>query len=108
MAITGPEGLRRVAAASAANLAALRARLEKIPGVRARFAQQAHFHEVAIELPKPAQPVIERLAQQRILAGVCPGPDYAGMDKVLLLCTTETKTADDLETFASALEAALA
>ena len=52
MAITGPEGLRRVAAASAANLAALRARLEKIPGVRARFAGQPHFHEAAFELPQ--------------------------------------------------------
>src|SRR5881394_265183 len=68
MAITGPEGLRRVAAASAANLAALRSRLEKIPGVRARFPQQLHFHELALELPKPAQAVIERLAGQRILA----------------------------------------
>jgi hypothetical protein len=29
------------------------------------------------------------------------------MEKVLLLCTTETKSADDLETFAKALEAAL-
>jgi glycine dehydrogenase subunit 1 len=108
MAITGPEGLRRVAAASAANLVALRARLEKIPGVRARFPGQLHFHEAAIELPKPAQPVIEKLAASRILAGVCPGGDYAGMENVLLLCTTETKTAADLDAFANALADALA
>ena len=44
----------------------------------------------------------------RILAGVCPGADYAGMEKVLLLCTTETKTTADLEAFANALEGALA
>jgi glycine dehydrogenase subunit 1 len=108
MAITGPEGLRRVAAASASNLASLRSRLEKIPGVRARFGGADHFHEVALELPKAAQPVIEQLAGQRILAGVCPGADYAGMENVLLLCTTETKTKADLEAFANALEAALA
>jgi glycine dehydrogenase subunit 1 len=108
MAITGPEGLRRVAAASAANLAALRARLERIPGVRARFPAQAHFHEAAFELPVAAQPLIEQLAGRRILAGVCPGADFAGMENVLLLCTTETKTADDLEAFATALEAAIA
>jgi glycine dehydrogenase subunit 1 len=108
MAITGPEGLRRVASASAANLAALRARLEKIPGVRARFPEAAHFHEAAFELPVAAQPVIEKLAGARILAGVCPGADFAGMEKVLLLCTTETKSAADLEAFANALEGALA
>src|SRR6185436_15632124 len=78
MAITGPEGLRRVAAASASNLAALRARLEKIPGVRARFDGQAHFHEAAFELPRPAQAVIDKLAGQQILAGVALGRDYSG------------------------------
>jgi len=108
MAITGPEGLRRVANASAANLAALRARLEKIPGVRARFPTQAHFHEAAFELPKPARDVIESLAGQRILAGFALGGDFAGMEHVLLACTTETKNAADIEAFAQALETALA
>jgi glycine dehydrogenase subunit 1 len=108
MSIVGPEGLRRVAAASAANLAALSARLAKIPGVRAVHGDKAHFHEAAFALPKPAQAVIERLAGQRILAGVALGADYAGMDDALLLCTTETKSAADIEGFAAALESALA
>jgi glycine dehydrogenase subunit 1 len=108
MAITGPEGLRRVAAASAANLAALRARLEKIPGVRCPLPGRRPLPRGALELPTAAQPVIEKLAGKRILAGVCPGADYAGMQNVLLLCTTETKSSEDLEAFASALEAALA
>ena len=108
MAITGPEGLRRVAAASTANLAALTARLQKIPGVRARFAGQSHFHEAAFELPKPAQAVIEQLAGQRILAGVALGRDYPALENVLLACTTETKSAADIEAFATALERALA
>jgi glycine dehydrogenase subunit 1 len=108
MAITGPEGLRRVAASSAANLATLRARLEKIPGVRARFGAQAHFHEAAFELPKPATAVIAALAGQRILAGVALSGDFGGMENVLLACTTETKSAADIEAFATALESALA
>jgi len=108
MAITGPEGLRRVAAASTANLAALTARLQKIPGVRARFAGQSHFHEAAFELPKPAHAVIEQLAGQRILAGVALGRDYPALENVLLACTTETKSAADIEAFATALERALA
>ena len=106
MAITGPEGLRRVAAASSANLAALRARLERIPGVRARFPTQTHFHEAAFELPRSAQSVIATLAGQRILAGFALGGDYPGMENVLLACTTETKDAADIESFAKALESA--
>jgi glycine dehydrogenase subunit 1 len=108
MSIVGPEGLRRVAAASAANLAALTARLGKIAGVRPLHPGKAHFHEAAFVLPRPAREVIERLAAQRILAGVALGADYAQADHALLLCTTETKTAADLEAFATALEAALA
>ena len=108
MALTGPEGLRRVAAASASNLVALRARLEKIPGVRARFGDQVHFHEAAFDLPKPAHSVVDKLAGERILAGVALGRDYAGMDGALLVCTTETKSAADIERFALALESALA
>src|SRR5688572_1129548 len=108
MSIVGPEGLRRVAAASAANLAALTARLASIPGVRALHAGKPHFHEAAFALPKPAQAVVEALAARRILAGVAIGADYAGMEDALLLCTTETKSAADLEAFAQALESALA
>jgi len=108
MSIVGPEGLRRVAAASAANLAALAARLASIPGVRPLHAGKAHFHEAAFALPKPAQAVVEALAANRILAGVALGADYAGMEDALLLCTTETKTAADLEAFAQALASALA
>ena len=108
MAITGPEGLRRVAASSASNLQALRTRLEKIPGVSSCFAGQANFHEAVFQLPKPAAQVIVQLAGQRILAGVDLGRDFPGMDNRLLVCATETKSAQDIEAFATALELALA
>jgi glycine dehydrogenase subunit 1 len=107
MSIVGPEGLRRVAAASAANLEKLSARLAKIPGVRPLHGGKAHFHEAAFALPKPAQAVVEALAGERILAGVALGADYAGMQDALLLCITETKTDADIEAFAQALAARL-
>jgi len=108
MAITGPEGLRRAAAASAANLSALSSRLLKIPGVHALHDGQTHFHEAAFVLPRSAQQVIEQLARQRILAGVALGRDFSGQENSLLVCATETKSAADIEAFAVALEAALA
>ena len=110
MALLGPEGLRRVAATSVANTAALAERLLRIPGVRAAFPDRTHFHEQAFVLPKPAAEVIEKLAAQRILAGVSlaedfPGVDDGGFGDALLVCATETKTAADLDRFAAAIAA---
>ncbi len=112
MALLGPEGLRRVAAASVANTCALAERLLRIPGVRAAFPERAHFHEQAFVLPKPAHEVVERLARQRILAGYALGEDYpdvggSGLGDALLVCATETKSAADLDRFATAIAAAV-
>jgi glycine dehydrogenase subunit 1 len=113
MSLLGPEGLRRVAAASVANTSALAERLLRIPGVRAAFPGRAHFHEQAFVLPKPATEVIEALAGQRMLAGYALGEDYAHDDgwelgDALLVCATETKSAADLDRFAAAISAAVA
>ena len=128
MALLGPEGLRRVAAASVANTSALAERLLRIPGVRAAFPGRTHFHEQAFVLPKPATEVIETLAGQRMLAGFALGEDYAHLSSrhlnsrhlnsrhlndgplgdALLVCATETKSAADLDRFAAAISAAVA
>jgi glycine dehydrogenase subunit 1 len=107
MALIGPEGLRRVAAQSMANTRRLRARLEQIPGVRALFPEQPCFHEVVLQLPRPASDVIERMAAHRIVAGVAIGEEYPGLGDALLVCATETKTHDDIEQFAQTLAAVL-
>jgi glycine dehydrogenase subunit 1 len=102
MAMLGPEGVRRVAAASMANTRALRDRLCAIPGVAQRFARP-FFHEVAISLPRPAHDVVERLAQENIVAGFALVDEYPQYENVLLVCATETKTAADLDRFSAAL-----
>ena len=107
MALLGPDGLRKVAAASAANLRLLRERLLKIPGVEPLFGDRAHFHELALKLPKPAADVVEALAARKIVAGVSLGEEYPQHGDALLVCTTETKSTTDLDTFADALAAAL-
>jgi len=107
MAMLGPEGLRRVAASSVANTAALAERLLRIPGVRPLFPGCTHFHEQAFVLPKPAHDVVEQLAAQRILAGYALGEEYAALGDALLVCATETKNEADLDRFAAALAAAL-
>ncbi|HVT32834.1 MAG TPA: aminomethyl-transferring glycine dehydrogenase subunit GcvPA [Rhodanobacteraceae bacterium] len=107
MALLGPEGLRRAAANSMAATRALRDRLVSIPGVRALFPR-ACFHEVALALPKPASEIVERLAQENIVAGVALGEEYPDLGDALLVCATETKTSADIERFAVAMTRALA
>jgi glycine dehydrogenase subunit 1 len=103
MSLLGPEGLRRVASASMSNTRALRDRLCKIEGVSTCF-DRTFFHEVALTLPKSAHDVVDALAKENIVAGFAMGEDYPGRDNVLLVCATETRTADDIERFAVALE----
>jgi glycine dehydrogenase subunit 1 len=106
MSLLGPEGLRRVALASAANTAALSDQLAALPGVRPLF-DRPFFHERAFVLPKSASEVIERLGAERIVAGVAIGEEYPELGDALLVCATETKTADDIAAFVSALRAVL-
>ena len=107
LALLGPQGLQRVAAASVANTRLLADRLLRIPGVRAVFPERAHFHEQAFALPIPAADAIEQLAQQRILAGVALGEDYSEHGDALLVCVTETKSTAEIERFSDALAAVI-
>jgi glycine dehydrogenase subunit 1 len=106
MAMLGPEGVRRVATNSMANTRLLRDRLCALPGVSQLFARP-FFHEVAIRLPCPAHDVVESLARENIVAGFALGEEYPQYENALLVCATETKTADDIERFSRALGAVL-
>jgi glycine dehydrogenase subunit 1 len=106
MALLGPEGLRRVATASANATRALRTRLSAISGISPLFSR-AHFHEVALRVPGSAQALVERLARERIVAGVALDEAYPELGNALLVCATETKNSADIERFARAIESAL-
>ena len=47
--------------------------------------------------------VVEQLLARGVLGGLALGPHYAGMENALLVCATEQRTADDIETYARAL-----
>jgi glycine dehydrogenase subunit 1 len=106
MAMLGPEGLRRVAAASHANTAALVERLTAIPGIRRQF-DRPFFHEAALRVDGDAGRLLDRLADEGILGGYSLIRDYPELGEGLLVCATETKTAQDLERCARAFSRAL-
>lgn len=106
MSLIGPEGLRRVAAQSHANTLELVDQLEKIKGVKRIFSGPI-FHEATLTLPASVAEVLSKLKQKGILAGLNLQEHYPEMGNALLVCATETKTADDLHNYAEALKQVL-
>jgi glycine dehydrogenase subunit 1 len=109
LTLLGEAGLRQLAAVNHANAVAAADRLAKVPGVE--LINDTFFNEFTLRLSKEARPVVRDLADHDILAGVSLGrlyPAEAALGNGLVVAVTETTTAEDVETLASALEEALA
>ncbi|HQU15789.1 MAG: glycine dehydrogenase (aminomethyl-transferring) [Chromatiales bacterium 21-64-14] len=99
MALLGAEGLERVAAACHANTQALVERLCAIPGV-SRVFPGPYFHESVLRLDAPTGEVLRALAAQDLVGGYDLGGDYPELGNALLVCATEARTDEDLDTYA--------
>jgi glycine dehydrogenase subunit 1 len=106
MSLMGPEGLERVASASHARTKELVSALTRVKGVRTAF-NSIFFHEAVVVLDRPVAPVLKALANDGILGGFDLSRDYPELGNALLVCATETKTAADIERYASALGKAM-
>ena len=102
MSLLGPVGLRHVAVACHENLCLLREKLMTIPGVQTLF-HGPQFHEMVVRLPKPVDEVLLALAREKIQGGFSLQTSYPELGDCLLVCTTETKTPEDMDIFVSAL-----
>jgi glycine dehydrogenase subunit 1 len=105
LALLGPEGLKRVARACHSNLLALLDRVKRVSGVSRRFSGPV-FHEVVLALSAAPNRVLERMREQRLLAGAALGDFYPELSDCVLVCTTETKTEADLDRYAESFAAA--
>lgn len=105
MALLGAQGLHRVASACHANTQQLKQRLEQM-GLVSVFSA-SFFHETVVRLPVPIKPVLEKMAQQGIVAGYNLGQSYPELQDCLLVCATETRTDADLDAYMHALTASL-
>jgi glycine dehydrogenase subunit 1 len=106
MSLMGPEGLRRVAAASHAKTRELVTALTRIKGVRTAFNTPC-FHETVLLLDRPVAPVLKSLEAQGVLGGFNLTEHYPELGPALLVCATETKSAADIDTYARALTDAM-
>ncbi|HEV7716382.1 MAG TPA: aminomethyl-transferring glycine dehydrogenase subunit GcvPA [Steroidobacteraceae bacterium] len=106
MTLMGPQGLERVAAASHAKTRELVTALTRVNGVRMAFTSPC-FHEAVLLLDRPVAPVLKSLEAQEVLGGFNLGEAYPELGHALLVCATETKTAEDIDTYARALTEAI-
>jgi glycine dehydrogenase subunit 1 len=102
VALLGAQGLTRVAQSCMARTQELVAALSAVPGVRVAFAGH-RFHEAVFTLDRPVAPVLAALARQGIFGGLDLSERFPELGYSLLVCATETKTADDIARLASAL-----
>jgi glycine dehydrogenase subunit 1 len=103
MALLGPDGLERVAAACHANTNALVAKLAAVKGVQRAFTRPV-FHETVLKLDAPAADVLRALEAQKIVGGYDLSQYYPELGNAVLVCATETRTAADIEQYATQLE----
>ena len=106
LTLLGEAGLRKLARLNHERTLKLRDALSGIAGVK--VMNSSFFNELAIELPKAAEDVVNALAKKNVLAGVPASRlytnDYAN---TLLVAATEVVTDADIQAFVSALEGEL-
>lgn len=108
MTLLGEKGLRELAILNHKKAVQVADRLNAIKGVS--LLNQSFFNEFTLVLDEDARPIVRRLADQRILAGVSLGRLYPDEDKLahgLLVAVTETSTDAEVEQLATALESEL-
>ena len=103
MSLLGPRGLRQVATACYQNLCLLRDKITAIPGVSVLF-HSTNFNEMVLRLPQPVDVVLQKLADKKIQGGLSLNKYYPTLENCLLVCVTETKAVEDIDTFVSTLK----
>jgi glycine dehydrogenase subunit 1 len=103
MALLGPDGLERAAAACHANTLALIETLTGIKGVTRVFDRPV-FHEAVFRLDVPVADAMRALEAQGIVAGYDLCEHYPALGNAILACATETRTAEDIAQYAFHLE----
>jgi len=111
MSLLGPQGLKQTAISCHQNTQLMVEKLSAIEGVEVVF-DQPRFHEVVLRLNKSSKDVLNKLADQNILAGydlanVYSLKDYPEFENCILVCATELRIAEDIEILATALAGAL-
>ena len=106
MSLMGEDGFRKLAMLNHARTVQLAERLESA-GIT--LLNDTFFNEFAVDLGKPAAPVVDALAEKGVLVGVPMSrllPGRQEVENLLLIAVTETVTDDDMDRLCAALSEA--
>ena len=106
--LLGEEGLNRLARINHANACALADKLAGIDGVE--VLNDSFFNEFTVKLSKPANDVVEALAERGILGGVPLSrllPTRDDLTNMMLVTATECNSETDMDALVGALEEVL-
>ncbi len=107
LTLLGEEGFSRLARLNHARAMALADRLAALKGVE--VLNETYFNEFALRLSRPAEAVVEELAEKGILAGVpLIRLDPSADADLLLVAVTETVSDEDMDRLSAALKEVLA
>ena len=101
MSLLGKRGLREVAAQSHAKAEYLKAAIARTAGFSVPFAGPT-FNEFVVQAPGPAEPLLARLAERGILAGI-PLARWGGPSDRFLVAVTEMNTRAEMDRLVGAL-----
>ena len=97
LALLGEDGLTRLARLNHAAAVRLAERIERVP--RVNLVNRSFFNEFTLRLPCPAKPVVEALAQRKILGGIPVSrlyPERPKLANLMVVAVTETVTDNDM------------
>jgi len=106
LTLLGKEGLREMAQQNLAKAQYALTQLERIPGVRRKFAAP-FFNEFTVELPRSVKMVNASLLRDKIVGPLALGTPYPELTKHALVCVTETTSRAEIDRFAAALRRVL-
>ena len=102
MSLVGPQGLRQAAAASHNNTGALVNALSGVQGVSKLF-DRPFFHEAVFQFDRPVSDILQALSEQGIVGGVALENYYPELGNSLLVCATETRSAEDIAQYVESI-----
>jgi glycine dehydrogenase subunit 1 len=101
-AMLGPDGLRELAELNLQLAHYAAAQLTQLPGVKMKFTTP-FFNEFVLELSQDVEPLVKKLLDMGILAGLDLKTFYPKLDRHLLVTVTEKKSKDDIDRLVSAV-----
>jgi glycine dehydrogenase subunit 1 len=105
LSLLGKAGLRETAVQCASKTEYLKAKIAAVPGYSIESGGPT-FNEFCVRCPIPAEQVVEKLGQRRILAGVPLTRWFPGRPLDLLVAVTELNTREEMDRYAAELERA--